>query len=240
MLTQATYGPPQWIQEVVPGCPTQPFVSNEPVCGRAGQCPRPCRSTLFGPFEIRVDYEYDADGNIISVKGPRTETRCTYAKGRVVECSDHNGTQQLQRDPSGRITGMSIAKDTWTFTYNAAGDLATIVVPPMRDEPGGTWTLQYDDQRRLVAETAGLVRVTYKYDDTGRMIERSAGGDPNRMLDTTTFRYDDNDRLLATTSTLGFQTSFKYDAQGRFIEYSAAEARGAQAPSGARVEYDCR
>ena len=57
---------------------------------------------------------------------------------------------------------------------------------------------------------------------------------------TTTFRYDANDRLVATTSTLGFQTSFKYDAQGRFLECSAVEARGKQAPSGARVDYNCR
>ena len=140
-------------------------------------------------------------------------------------------------DAQGRVTSIVTSPGstptTWTMTYTAAGDLATVQEPS-----GASYTLTWDSARRLstiatsASETMTYVRdamgdvtsrtidtpgytvlsQTNTFDELGRMIKQ-VGGEGR----TWTFGYDKTDNLKTVTDPRTNTLSYGYDAVNRLV-----------------------
>jgi RHS repeat-associated protein len=144
----------------------------------------------------RVDYTYSPSGQLLT----RTQTDTT--------------TQTVPYSTANQAR-------TWTYTWTAAGKVASIDGPKA---PVGSLndkvTYAYDTAGNVTSATNGLNQATTfaGYDGNGRP---STMTDPNAIV--TAFVYDDLGRTSSitvrhpTTSALNATTSFDYDIEGRVI-----------------------
>ncbi|MFP4615394.1 MAG: DUF6531 domain-containing protein, partial [Thiohalorhabdus sp.] len=187
---------------------------------------------LGEPAERSVTTQWDTD-----LRKPRVvtegdlETRYTYdEQGRTVS-----------RTETDLATGET---RTTRYTYNADDRLETVDGP--RDDVADVTTYRYDADGRLsevanaaghtteIVERDGLGRPTLirdpngletalAYDDRGRLVERSVGGE------TTALEYDDAGNLVRVTEPGGATLEYTYDAAGRVTALRDGE--------GNRIEY---
>lgn len=163
-----------------------------------------------------ITYTHDARGN---------ETSRTEAAGSTVARSftttwlpnfnlpsqkvDPTKTTTYTYDGSGnllkRTESAGGATRTWSFTYNALGQLLTAT-----DPNGNTTSYAYDAQGALVRATNALGQVTQipLHDANGRPTKIV---DPNGLI--TTLTYDARGRVL-TRNVGGLVTTYTYDATG--------------------------
>ena len=157
----------------------------------------------------------DANGN--------TSFSYTNAKGQVVKTSPPTGSGpsvQFTYDLLGRLTrsmyGIDTTKTT-TITYNPAGQKIQMVDPDM-----GTWTYTYDAQGNLLTQTtrreplpAAAITTTLAYDALNRLASKSfSNGFPSIG-----YTYDANSDVgYRTSMTDGTgSTTWDYDLRGRLI-----------------------
>jgi YD repeat-containing protein len=130
-----------------------------------------------------TSYTYDANGNTL------TQT--------VQATTDGNGSKGFSATTTG-------TPKTWTYTYNALGQLLT------KTGPGVNLTQTYDEQGNLSTVTNAASHVTRysNYDVNGRVGQVT---DPNGLV--TTFAYGPRG-WLDSVSSGGETTSYTYDAVG--------------------------
>jgi RHS repeat-associated protein len=151
-----------------------------------------------GTESITTSYGYDAAGN---------RTRLTDGRlNSTITTYNSLGLAESQIEPA-TTTQPDVADRTWTFTYDASGNVVT------EQEPGGVRrTSDYDAANRMYTETgAGAESTTatrtLKYDLLGELIEVNAASGTN------TYSYDDRGNLLGTAGPGGAAT-FSYDGDG--------------------------
>lgn len=144
----------------------------------------------------------------------------------------------INRDGLGRVTSIVTPTGaTYTYTYDAAGDLVTVTPPaPTADD-----TYTYDAAHDLLTQHGpGTPLTTLTYDSSGRLVKvtDAAGhtttitndlgqrqvvvGDPNGKL-STVYTYDANGYLVSEDRTAGGVTlsdSWTYDANGNPITHT--------------------
>jgi len=121
-------------------------------------------------------------------------------------------------DSNGNCLSKTIAdtssgsSQSWSWTYNALGQVLTAKAP--RTDVNSTTTYTYDGSGNLSTLTNALGQVTHFSNYTG-------SGYPQTMVDpngtTTTLSYDLRNRLLSQ-STGSLTTSYTYDAAGQLIQ----------------------
>lgn len=134
-------------------------------------------------------FGYDANDRLVSLSRP-------YSGGTLTSSYGYDG--------AGQLTSASTPTGAWSYTYTAAGDLATST-----DPAGNTITTSYDPQHRplAVSYSDGTPAVSYTYNATGNRTSMTDG------LGTIRYSYDGLDRL--TRATRGTQSfSYGYDASG--------------------------
>jgi len=129
-------------------------------------------------------------------------------------------------DPLGNVAGANPTQYTWTYTYDAAGNVLTETDPlgntttttydaagnklTETDANNHTTTYTYNAANQLISVTAPDRGVTsYTYDDAGNKLTET---DPRN--NTTTYTYDNANRLISSTTALGNKTTYFYDANG--------------------------
>lgn len=177
--------------------------------GNSGHPYSPTRST--DTQGERLDYSYDARGNVTSVTNPdNSDTfRWTF---------NTNGTTNTTTDARGSVT---------TYGYDSAGNLTSIDYPDplatvaftydttisrvstMTDGKGQTSSFTYDLLDRLTRITFGDgSQVSYAYDGNGNIVsETDAAG-------TTTFTYDALNRMTRKTLPGGSSITYAFDEIG--------------------------
>ena len=100
---------------------------------------------------------------------------------------------------------LAVSKRAWTFTYDAAGNLATKTNPRAK-----TTTYAYDNLSRLTSETdpLGYVR-SYAYDAASRLTSRT---DPKSQV--IAYGYNNRDELTLIDYPTGTDTTFAYNDSG--------------------------
>lgn len=150
----------------------------------------------------------------VAIAEPKKRTTVTYdATGNVL-----TRTEQATTDASGTL-GFSASTTgqprTWTYSYNANGQVLTATGP--RTDVNDTTTYAYDVEGNLSSVTNPLGHVTQYtgYDAYGRVGTVSA---PNGLV--TTFTY--HARGWPTSITVdGEQTTYGYDGAGQLTEVRA-------------------
>ncbi|MBW8808603.1 MAG: RHS repeat protein, partial [Lysobacter sp.] len=183
-----------------------------------------------------TSYTYDAQNRIKSVTRGDTNTNDGDGLGQTLSFSYDSATTTSVSDSSGR---------TWTYVYDAAGQL-TEVRQPAVDGLRETTTYTYDaagNVTRVSTKYGGLVQAQtdYAYDANGNLTwqwERVQSGSStsaravqrtytanNQLASETVFTGLDADGPGAGQPSGGLTTNYLYDAQGRlrFVVNAAGE-----------------
>lgn len=154
-----------------------------------------------------VDIVYDALDRIVQVADASGVVRYQYdPNGNLVSVTDQRGhTTEYEYDVMDRRATRTDARgETARYDYDAMGNVTRVV-----DRKGQVSVHEYDLLgRRVASRYADGTRTSFTYDAGGRLVRASADGD-TILLD-----YDALDRLIAETSVLG-TTRYEWDARGR-------------------------
>jgi RHS repeat-associated protein len=189
----------------------------------------PLRSTTFA---------YDPDGTQCGARG-------ALCSRTIQPTSDANGSQGFSAAPSG-------AARTWTYTYNANGDVLS-VNGPRTDAADVTSYTYYADDDTDPGKRGNVATITNALGHTISITAYNAHGQPLTMTDanglTTTMTYDARQRL-ETRTVGGETTSYDYDfvgqltkvtlPDGSFLSYTYDNAHrltGMQDNLGNRIAY---
>ncbi|MCI0159459.1 hypothetical protein KNO15_22405, partial [Leifsonia shinshuensis] len=197
--------------------------------------------TTYNSWEL-PDKRIEPPTSAYSALGDRT-WQTSYDSGLVpVQQVNPGGVVQTSSyDPLGRVTSQaatdpnrSAGNVSRTFSYTAAGDLASISTPSGTQTftwgsagqiltstgPAGTANFSYSDQGQLDYINTGTPYVSYQYDPTGRLL--SVNG-----RTTTTFGYSPTTGQQTSTSFAGGTTQTSYDPFGRMASQTTANTTGA-------------
>lgn len=147
-----------------------------------------------------MSFEY-RDGRLVTVTRGKRASRLRYDGDRVVEVARETGdSTRYVYDAGGRITNETATRDgrthTTTFTYDRNGRLRA------HTDESDTWTYAYDASGRLVQITSGAWTHAFTYRPDGRvhyyeMIDDTGASGRRRI----SYRYDDQGRLVEETLT---------------------------------------
>jgi RHS repeat-associated protein len=192
----------------------------------------PARIGLFAT-PATTTWTYDTAGNLESVSAPLidrelgsveavSETTYVHADGT------HPGDVTSTIDPEG---------NTWTYGYNAAGDLEEVVAPATPENPTGNTTTYVTNDTgwvtEMVAPKGNLTgadpadyTTTFVHDEFGRVIETRDplwdAGTPVAHRSVRTF--DDNGNLGTTTDGEGNTTTYHYNAANEVVTVERADS----------------
>lgn len=174
---------------------------------------------------VRTDYTYDTDGNLLTETVGGLTTRNTYEvfagrpiKNRVKTKTDRNGnTTTLYYDSKGNLLRMVNPEGGETrHTYSANGDRVET-----RDPNGNINRFTYDERgyvENTIDALGGSTRT--RWNDRGQPLEVT---DP--LGRRTTLEYDTLDRLTRKTDALNGRRSFTYDTVGNKLSETDEESR---------------
>lgn len=168
---------------------------------------RPLKVTVAGDSELV--YAYDARGNLASTTARNLSSRGVTGQARTVT---HTYTYHGNGLTASVKTDGPLAQDDVTSTYNAQGDLVSVV-----NALGHTVT--YSGHNGLGQPTRVTTlngqNIEYVYDARGRVItQRESFGN---SWATTTFGYDGAGNLASVTRPDGVTERYEYDAARRLL-----------------------
>lgn len=236
-----------WVDEVAPACGPHPFVVHTAelhtgnLC--SGACPRPCQITVSdGNRTGKISYDdqgrWIGSTPAMGINVDASDT-CTYDVAGRASCTrtfaKSKTTIAVKRDDKGRVIEL-VEKDPVTFKYDDAGRVVSAT------SSGETSKYAYDKQGRLTREDdPSTGKTTYKYNGTGQVSERRAGGT------VITYKYKDG-RLVEMTKKEGENTEMSsvqstaikiaYDASGRPASISSKYE--SDEPDVTTFVYDCK
>lgn len=162
-----------------------------------------------------VSFQYDALGNLLRSYVQPSDG------AKVLRTS-------LTYDEYGRKTASSdLDKGTWTYTYNAFGEMLT-----QKNASNGLISLFYDKLGRKVRRDEGLTSACWVYgsresNTAGMLMFERNYGNPTTDCNSTyynqqkSFEYDQHGRLTLTSTKIYhdvYSTGFTYDTEGRVKE----------------------
>jgi RHS repeat-associated protein len=156
--------------------------------------------TVGAAPQVRIDYGYDDEGRLVSVKrdGVQTESYAYDADGnRVSRTLGAGAPETLTYDAQGRLAirgGVAYAFDDDGFLTSRGGDHFT-----------------YSARGELLSATVGAQTVTYAYDGLGRRVSRTGPDDTTRYL---YGEPGDSFRVTAVRDAGGVLTTYDYDEDG--------------------------
>lgn len=200
-----------------------------------------------------TSYTYDAANRVTSIAyaNGKTVTISYDAAGRRTALTDGTYTVKYSYDVLGRLAGLRDGSDnlivnygynalgylasesrgngdTTAYTYDAAGNMASVVHRNAASTVLESFSYTYDSRNRITSQTSQAGTTNYAYDLTGQLAGVTLPG--GRAI---TYSYDGNgNRKVVTDSLLGNSTyasnsvdaytsagneSFTYDAAGRVL-----------------------
>ena len=170
-------------------------------------------ATLTGVARIWT-YTYSALGQLLTVKGPRTDVDNT-----TTYTYDEHGNLSTITNALGHVTTLS--------NYDVHGRAGRVT------DPNGLATdFSYTLRGRLASTTVGNATTNYTYDNAGQLTGVSMPGGV-----TLTYTYDGAHRLTAVADNAGNSIQYTLDVMGNRISEQVMDSGGVLARQVARV-YD--
>ncbi len=203
-------------------------------------------ASVDGPLTGTGDttaYTYNSQGFLQTITdevGHVTTVTAWNGRGQPTSVTGANNVATAYGyDALGRMTSIAVnpgsSQTQWSFTYTAAGDLATVVQPS-----GAVYTTTWDNARRLtrIANNLGetinytldangdatgktitaadgqtvMFQVANTFDELGRLIKQVGGENA-----TWSYAYDRTDLQTGTTDPRGKMLTYGYDAVSRLV-----------------------
>ncbi|MFF5292143.1 nucleic acid/nucleotide deaminase domain-containing protein [Paractinoplanes globisporus] len=159
------------------------------------------RTGSSGPEAGAAGIEYDDAGN------PIKET--TPTGGVVTTSYDDDGRVAAVTEPRGNVSGANPDDFTTRYTYDQAGNPATVT-----DALGSVGRVAYDALNRPTAQTDANGNTTrFGYDDADRLVKVTGADAPGGQ--SLTYTYDADGQVIKRTDPLGRVASNEYDRAGR-------------------------
>ncbi|MFE1883502.1 putative T7SS-secreted protein [Streptomyces diastatochromogenes] len=198
-----------------------------------------------------ITFEYDAEGTPLAVTSSSGQAiRVTTESGRIVAFRLAATSEELKRYgyTDGNLTEVINSSGLpLRFTYDEAGRITS-----WRDTNDRSYTYEYDDQDRCVAEggSAGHMTLRLTYGDPDRetglrtTTATTGEGHTRRYLvnrawqvvaeidplgAATKYHRDRYNRLLSHTNPLGHTTTFRYDGEGNLASVVRPDGRESRA-----------
>ena len=158
-------------------------------------------------------YEYDSNGNIVTIKDLFHQTLATFtydSVGNVLTQTDALGrTATFTYDSLNRVLTQTDAKNgVVNFAYDSSGNLLSV-----NDQRGNITSFEYDNLNRVIKRTDPLSRIErFSYDRSGNLITRT-----DRNGAQITYFYDALNRLVSKLYPDGTEDSYSYDAVGNML-----------------------
>ncbi len=193
-----------------------------------------------------IHYAYDSSGRLSrEAKGNGTYTTYAYnASAQLDLLLNHapDGAIQSQFDYTYDLTGRRVGMDTldgsWTYQYDAIGQLTRAVFDSViPDVPDQDLAYEYDAAGNRTAVTDNGATTVYATNNMNQYTD----------VGTTTYKYDDDGNLISKTDAEGTST-YQYDVENRLVgvvttegtwvyEYDALGNRVATVENGVRTTY---
>lgn len=189
----------------------------------------PCASDSFdlshGGALFRFEYVYDSANRRITTETTRVFDGKTWLSENTVYRADGRASETWE------FSDTDILLSRNESTYTAQGALKTKNNYDSENNPTTLETLTYNGLEQLIEHRTDFVqieggsRITYAYDDRGRLIETVSEG---FMTTTTTYTYDDGDRLIqyevsSHNASTVYELDYELDAQSRILEIEVTE-----------------
>ncbi|MCL6293320.1 putative T7SS-secreted protein [Streptomyces sp. 43Y-GA-1] len=159
------------------------------------------------PDGAAESWTYDGEGNTLTHTGLAGGiSRFEYTHFDLLTTrTGHDGSRHtFEHDADLRLIRVTGPHGTWSYTYDAAGRLASET-----DFDGRTLTYRYDAAGQLIARSDALGRtVSYIYDQLGQAVRKDVAGK------VTTYAYDRAGRLLHAAGP-DSEIVYAYDRRGR-------------------------
>ena len=200
-----------------------------------------------GSGDLIVEYTYDADSRLLRKDmGNGTYTTYTYdADGNVLDLDNFSPSGSINSffdysyDQLGRAITETTSDGTWTYAYDAIGELTHAVFVSSKPSAAPDQDLQYnyDANGNRVSTVINGVSADYIVDSMNQYT--SIGGE--------TLSYDDDGNLVATNNQ-GVATTYRYNLQNRLVgvsdssevqsfTYDALGNLGSSTTDGVRTQY---
>ncbi|WP_240359334.1 DUF6531 domain-containing protein [Pyxidicoccus trucidator] len=191
---------------------------------------RPVR--VEGPGRDTWESRYDAEGNLLEVKGPLRQVRMGYAGFHWPAFREEAGTRLgMTHDAEGRLVEVkNEAGEVYRYTRDELGRVAS-----EEGFDGATWHYVYDAAGRISKATQPSGRTRhFSYDEAGRLTRVDYGDGTFRA-----FRYRPDGALLEAENESG-KVALERDALGRVVSEKQAdgEVTSRYSSAGHRVEVE--
>lgn len=185
---------------------------------------------------LLTDYAYDALGRLAKeTRGNGTYVLYAYdATGALTEKSTYNADGDAiasfayTYDALGKIEAMTTLDGTWTYDYDAVGQLTSAVFVAVDGSliADQSYAYEYDAAGNRIAETVDGVRYEYTYDAMNRLLsdgrfEYAYDANGNMTTKTNvatgevwTYAWNQDGEMISATSSTGEKYEYEYDAAG--------------------------
>jgi YD repeat-containing protein len=173
-------------------------------------------------------YTYNANGQVLTVTGPRADTTTYTYFGNATSCTTTvAGASTVGCRGQVNTTANALGHVTTISEYNAHGQPLRIT-----DPNGLVTTLAYDQRMRLTSRQVGAELTAYTYDAVGQLI-KLAMPDGSFVL----YTYDAAHRLTQIADNFGNTIAYELDAMGNRTKEEVKVAAGTPVQARNRV-YD--
>lgn len=173
--------------------------------------------TAGGP----TTYTYNSDGQLTGETLPNGARAYSYTEGllsgdtqQLPDTGDH--TSGITRDADGRITSETRNGKTYSYSYDAAGELIGVT-----GQPAGPVSISYDAAGNRTEYTSGGATTSYAYNNADELLSATTHNA------TTSYTYDSDGRQTGATGK-NTSTTTTYDAWGLPVSQTQTQPSGTQ------------
>lgn len=181
-----------------------------------------------------VFFNYDVDGNIITITGPKTTVEIAYdIFGRRTSLKDPDyDTESYSYDAFGHMLSKSNSKGTTTYEYDPCGRLVKENLPSGEGYKNityrsGTFISEVDNEESVINATRN--KTSYTYDNFGRLTsvseELAVNGEPAKTSKLI-YAYNNKNQLDRMVYPKGLSLKYEYADNGALCKiYSPENAK---------------